>query len=151
MQLDEGVSSPAREPIEEAPQGGRIRIPWQADQVVKHAVVAQGFSGLDPAEAQDQRVEQRLQGFADAVAVVPLCESDALGKETLQPDPLEKLLEECHSAELGQPQSVDADTQISRSTSHYIQTSLLVRFACNSQDTPSDRSVECLLWNSERS
>ena len=31
VQLDEGVSSPAREPIEEAPQGGRIRLGRYAD------------------------------------------------------------------------------------------------------------------------
>src|SRR5215469_25685 len=144
VQLDEGVSSSASEPIEEASQSRGIGIARQARQIMKNTVVAQGLGGLDPAQPQDQRVEQRFQRLADAVTGVPLWESDALGKRTLQPDALEELFDERHAAELREPQSSDADMQMSWSTGHYIQTSLLVWFACSSQNSLSDRSAQRL-------
>jgi len=69
---------------------------------LKDAVIAQRFGGLDPTQAKNERIKQRLQRFADAVTVVPLRESDALKERTLQ-------LDARHASKLGETQSVGGD------------------------------------------
>jgi len=136
VQLEESVPTRTREPFQKAPQTGGFRIARQAGQIMKDPVVAQRLGGLDPSETQDQRIEECLQRFADAVAVVSLREPDVLRERTLQSDALQKLLDERHASELGETHTVEGDTQFSRSSGHYIQTSLLVGFRCKGQNSP---------------
>ncbi len=107
----------------------------QAGQVVKHAVAPQGLGRLDPSQTQHQRVKQRLQAFADAVAVVPLSESDMPPECALQVDALEELLDQSHAAELRQADPVGSNAKISRSTGHCCQTALLVGFHNKDQNS----------------
>ncbi len=90
-----------------------------------------------------QAEELSQVGFHYITAITKPQIEALLATGVLQMEP-EKLLDECHSAELREPQSVDADTQISQSTGHYTQTSLLVWFACKSQDSlPTPRHNVC--------
>ena len=130
VQFEESVLPPACEAVEEAPQGARVGVTRQTGQIVKHAVVAQGLGGLDPAQAQDQRIKQRLQRFADAVAVVALSESDMPLQCALQMDALEELLDQSYSAELSQADSIGGNAKILGSSTHCCRTAFLVKL-CN--------------------
>jgi hypothetical protein len=102
---------------------------------MKYAVVAQGFGSLDPAKAQDQRVEQHLQGFADAVAVVALSKSNMPPERALQVDALEELLDQSHCVELSQADSMGGNAKISRSMGHCCPTAFLMRVHNKGQDS----------------
>ena len=85
---------------------------------MKHAVGKQRLGGFDSPQALNLRVEQSIQRFADAVAVVSLSESDMPPERALQLDALEELLDQIHAAELGQADPVGSHSLISRSTAH---------------------------------
>src|SRR5581483_6018177 len=70
---------------------------------------------FDSPQAQNQRVEQSLERFADTVAVVSLHESNMPPERTLQADALEELLDQSHSAELSQANSIGSNAKISGS------------------------------------
>jgi len=110
------------EPFEEAPQVRGFRIPREASQVMKHAVGTQRLGGFDSPQAQNLRVGQSIQRFADTVAVVSLSESDLPPERALQLDALEELLDQSHAAELSQADPVGNHPQISRSTGHCCRT-----------------------------
>jgi hypothetical protein len=76
MQLDQGVFSPPREPIGKTSQGSCGGVTRQTGQVMKHAVLAHRLDRFDPSQTQHQRIEESLQGVADAVAVVALGKSN---------------------------------------------------------------------------
>ena len=115
------------EPFEEAPQVRGFRIPREASQVMKHAVGTQRLGGFDSPQAQNLRVGQSIQRFADTVAVVSLSESDVPPERALQVDALEELLDQSHSAELGQANPIGSNAKIARSTRHCCQTAFLMR------------------------
>ncbi len=106
VQPQPGMASRTSEPFEEAPQAGGFRKARQASEAVKHAVGAQRLGGFDSPQAQNQRVEQSLQRFADTVAVVSLSESELPPERALQLDAPEELLAQNHSAELSQADPV---------------------------------------------
>src|SRR5947209_14275889 len=135
VQLQQGLASRTSEPLEETPQTGGFGIPRQTSQVVKHSVVAQRLGGFDSPQAQNQWVEQSLQRFADTVAVVALSESNVPPERALQVDALEELLDQSHSAELGQADSIGSNAKISRSTGHCCQTAFLMRIHNKGQDS----------------
>ncbi len=55
-----------------------------------------------------------------------LSEAEMLPERALQVDPLEELLDQSHTPELGEVDSVGGDAKISRSTAHCCRTALLV-------------------------
>src|SRR5216684_1324764 len=61
-----------RHPQKKPSQGRGIRVVRQPTQVLKHSVGLQQMRGLDPFETKNNRINDRQQEFADAVAVVPL-------------------------------------------------------------------------------
>jgi hypothetical protein len=134
VQLDERVSAPAREPIEEAPQTGSFGISRQASQIVKHAVVAQRFGRIDPSQAQHPGIEESFQGLADAVAVVSLWKSDVVCEGTSQAKALKEVLDERYPGELRQADSIGRNAQISRPVVHCSKTTLLVWFSYKDQN-----------------
>jgi hypothetical protein len=117
-------------------QASGLGVTGRGRQEVKLPLVARRFAGFHPSQGQVQQMEQRLQRFADAVEVVSMGGSDALGEGTSQYHALRKWLDEHQAAELGEPRSVGGDKRVSRSTGHYIQTSLSAPFACKSQHIP---------------
>jgi hypothetical protein len=142
VQLEQAAPSSTTQPVQEAPHRRRVRIPRQARQVVKPAVVAQRLGSFDSPQTQDQRVEQSLQRFADTVAIVPLDKPDVVGERALQPDALGKLLDQRDPAKLGEAHTVAGDAQISWSAGHCAQTSLLVGFQRKRQNRHFRRSQQ---------
>jgi hypothetical protein len=100
VQFEKGIPPRMRESLEEAPQASGCRITRQACQVLKHSVVAQWFGGLDPSQAEHEGIEQRFQGFTDAVAVVPLGKADVSREGPLQTEALKKLFDKSYASKL---------------------------------------------------
>jgi eukaryotic-like serine/threonine-protein kinase len=99
----------------------RPQEPGQRHPEPHDAVVAQWLGGLDPAQTQDQRIEQSFQRFADAVAVVSLGEPDVPREGTLQADVLKKVLDQRYAAELSEADAIGGNAQFSRSPCHCYQ------------------------------
>ena len=113
------------------------------EEIVRDVVVRylerDGFETLvaadgDAARALDLDVGDRL-GFADAVAVVALSESDMPPERALQMDPPEELLDQSHAAELNQADSIGGNAKISGSTAHCCRTALLMKVCNRSQNS----------------
>lgn len=145
VQLQQSLLSRASEPLQETPQTGGFWIARQTRQVVKDAVVAQRFGGFDPSQAQNQRVEKRLQGRAYTVAVVSLCAPDVPPERTLQADALEELLDQGHTTELCEADAIGRNTQFSRPSGHCSQTQLLVSFRYKRQNSHL-RGFQQAIW-----
>jgi hypothetical protein len=94
----------------------------QAGQIRKDSVVPQRRGGLDPSPPQDERVQQSFQRCADAGAVVSRSESNMTPEGALQVDALEEWLEQSHSAELSQTDSLGSNAKISDPTAHCCRT-----------------------------
>jgi hypothetical protein len=69
-------------------------------------------------QAQDQRIEQGLDGLADGISVVSLSETNRLAEQATQSDTFEEVLKQGDSAEEGQPDSIQSNAQISRAAAH---------------------------------
>src|SRR5205807_8848718 len=76
VQSQQSTAPLLSEQLQEASKTGALGIPRQAHQIMKDAIVPQRFGRLDSSQTQDEWIEQRLQGFADAVAVVALSKSN---------------------------------------------------------------------------
>ena len=137
VQLEECVLPRTCEPLQEATQTGGFRIARQACQIMKDPVVAQRLGGLDLSETQDQRIEECLQGLADAVAVVALDKTDVSRQSPVQAEAPKKLFDQSYASKLGQADPIEGDAQISWPTVHRSKTTLLVRFWHRRQNSPS--------------
>jgi len=136
VQSDQGISSSASQPQQEASQAGGLGIARQARQGMKHTVVAQRFGRLDASQTQDEWIKQRFQRLADTVAVVSLGKVHLARKGAPHANLLKKFPDQRDATELGQTHTVGNDAQFSRSSGHCYQTSLLVMFHCNGQNSP---------------
>src|SRR6266849_5859236 len=141
------------EPFEEALQVRGFRIPREASQVMKHAVGTQRLGGFDSPQAQNLRVGQSIQRFADTVAVVSLSESDLPPERARQLEALEEGLKQSRSAELSQADPVGSHSQISRSPAHYCRTTFAMRLRNECQDSHLRgfrQEFVAIFWSSSR-
>jgi len=118
VQRDQLVAALPPQALEESPQRRGLRIVWQPGQVLKHAVVAQRLGRLDPTQAKNQRVEQRLDHFANRVIGVPLREANMPIDLPAKAQTLKKGVKQRHAAKGGQADPVARNPQISGTSAH---------------------------------
>lgn len=63
---------------QQSPQSRRVRIGRKSGQILEDTVMLQQLSHLDPAQAKDHWINQRQHLFGNAIAVVPLRETDRM-------------------------------------------------------------------------
>ena len=99
--LQEAIVEPAqprqgrrRHTQQKASQGRGIRVVRQPAQVLKDTIDLQQVRRLDPFETEDQRINDRQQQFADAVAVDPLDQTNIHRHRFLETNPSQKTMEQ---------------------------------------------------------
>ena len=123
----EFVASQGRQSEEETSESRGLGVMRETGEVLEDAVATQPLGGFDAAKTEDQRIEQRLDGFADGVFVVALGETDPPLELAAQTQLAEERVQQSDPAEGGQPLSVAGNSRISRSSAHRCRAALLVR------------------------
>jgi hypothetical protein len=125
-------------PSEESTQRAGVGITTQSRQILERAVVLQQPRGLDPSQAQGDRIEDRQQFFADGVSGVPTTEPNRLHQQTRQAQLTHKTLQQVQAAEVRQGHSVKRNPNALGQFSHDNHRPPPVVYGCKPRSCEAD-------------
>src|SRR6266536_1232072 len=105
-------------PQEKPSQGRGIRVVRQAAQVLKDTIGLQQMRGLDPFETENNRINDRQQQFADAVAVVPLGQTNIFCDRFLETNLRQETMKQIDATIVSQALIAKRDSKFSGSFRH---------------------------------
>ena len=132
---------------QKASQRCGIRIVRQTAQVLKDTIGLQQVRRLDPFQTKNDRIDDRQQQFANAVAVVPLYQPNIHRYRSLETNPSQEAMEQIDATVMRQAVAPENYCEFSGSFCHHNQSYLLGSFHCkpeNSIPTPRNRNWDVL-------
>lgn len=94
VKCNEFVPPQEAEALEKATERCRCGAAGKPRQVLKDPIATQRLGGLDPPQAKDKRIQQRLDRFADGVLVIPLSKTNPSLQLVPKAKPLEESMEQ---------------------------------------------------------
>src|SRR6266545_2517805 len=119
---------------EKTSQGGGVGIMRQPAQILKHTVGLQQMRGLDPFETENYRIDDRQQQLADAVAVVPLGQTNLHCHRVLETDPRQETMQQIDAPVMREVFVPKVDGEFSWSFRHRSEPYLIGSFHCNPEN-----------------
>ena len=98
VECNEFVSPQEAKALQKATERRGCWVTGKSCQVLKDPIAAQRLGGLDPPQAEDKRIQQRLDCFADRVLVVPLSKTNPSLQLASKAKPLEEGMKQGHAA-----------------------------------------------------
>jgi hypothetical protein len=124
------------QPAEEPPQGSLIREVRQPDHALESAMVLQDLGGIDAVEPHDDSVEERQQQFGWLVGAGARGGPESPLQQPLEAKLLAERVDQRHPGEVGQPQLLEGDRQISQAFCHGKKAKPGVGFCPMHKDAP---------------